>query len=37
MTKLVGGLDLPGALGSQSHVRRNTAAGRWRFQDANAS
>ena len=28
MTTLVGGLALAGALDSQSHVRRNTAAGR---------
>jgi len=31
MTTLVGGLVLPGALGSQSHVRRDTAAGHWRY------
>jgi hypothetical protein len=32
MTTLVGGLALPGALGSQSHVRGDTAAGSWRVQ-----
>ena len=34
MTTLVGGLALPGALGSQSHVRRDTAAGHWRVHAA---
>jgi hypothetical protein len=28
MTTLIGGLAVAGALGSQSHVRRNTASGR---------
>lgn len=37
MTTLVGGLVLPGALGSQSHVRRDTAAGHWRFDAADGN
>ena len=37
MTTLVGGLALPGALGSQSHVRRDTAAGHWRVHAADGN
>jgi len=37
MTTLVGGLALPGALGSQSHVRRDTAPGSWRVNAADGN
>jgi hypothetical protein len=37
MTTLVGELALPGALGSQSHVRRDTAAGHWRVMPPTAT
>jgi hypothetical protein len=37
MTTLVGGLALPGALGSQSHVRRDTAPGYWRVHAADGN
>jgi hypothetical protein len=37
MTTLVGGLALPGALGSQTHVRGDTAAGHWRVPAADGN
>jgi hypothetical protein len=37
MTTLVGELALPGALGSQTHVRGDTAAGHWRVHAADGN
>jgi hypothetical protein len=37
MTTLVGGLALPGALGSQPNVRGDTTAGHWRVHAADGN